>query len=130
MLAFLLGAGTGFVLTFAHRQFPVEVLGFTLPLGLLGALTIVAALVTGFRLAFGDRWVALAAGAGVVLGAAVLSLPGAGGSLVVLGDAQGITWTFGPALLTLLVVAWPASRNRSRRPPRQPRGAPVRRMGR
>ncbi len=43
-LAVLLGAAVGFVLTFAHRQFPVVLLGVPVPLGLLGALAAVAAL--------------------------------------------------------------------------------------
>jgi hypothetical protein len=114
-LALVLGAAVGFVLTFAHRQFPVEVLGIRVPLGLVAALAIVAALLVGFRLAFGDRWIAVAAGAGVVLASAVLALPGAGGSLLVLGDAAGYLWAFGPALLALLVIVWPGRDTRRTR---------------
>lgn len=127
MLAFVLGAAVGFVLTFAHRQFPVDLLGIPVPLGLLGALAVVAALLVGFRLAFGDRWVALAAGGGVVLAAALLALPGAGGSLVVLADTVGYVWAFGPAVIALVVVGWPGSDSRVR-DGSQPEPATVRRM--
>lgn len=95
------------MLTFVHRQFPVPVLGADLPLGLVGGLAIVTALLVGFRLVFDDRWAAFGAALGVVGAATLLALPGAGGSLLVLGDPVGYAWAFGPVVIALVVLAWP-----------------------
>ena len=51
VLSFAAGAAMGFVLTFTHRQYLVEVGPATIPLGLIGGLGIVAALLAGMRLA-------------------------------------------------------------------------------
>jgi hypothetical protein len=109
VLAFVTGAGTGFVLTFAHRQYVVEAAGLTVPLGLIGALAIVAALIAGMRLAFGERAAPIAGAAGVILGSAVLVLPGNSGSLFMPQDPVGYIWAVGPALLAIVIIGWPAS---------------------
>ena len=95
VLAFATGAGIGFVLTFTHRQYLLEVAGLTLPLGLIGGLAIIAALLTGMRLAFAERSAPIAAAAGVILGSAVLVLPGNSGSLFVPDDPVGYVWAVG-----------------------------------
>ena len=38
---------------------------------------------------------------------ALLTLPGPGGSVLVAGDVTGTVWAVGPALIAVLVVAWP-----------------------
>lgn len=114
VLAFATGAAIGFVLTFTHRQYVVETLGVPVPLGLLGGLAIVAALLAGMRLAFAERAAPLAAGAGVVLASAVLALPAYSGSVLVVDDPIGAAWALGPAIIALVVVAWPARRPRVR----------------
>ena len=38
---------------------------------------------------------------------ALLTLPGPGGSVLVTGDLVGTIWAVGPALIAVLVVAWP-----------------------
>jgi hypothetical protein len=38
---------------------------------------------------------------------ALLTLPGPGGSVLVVGDLIGTVWSVGPALISVLVVAWP-----------------------
>jgi hypothetical protein len=110
VLAFATGAGTGFVLTFTHRQYVVELAGIAVPLGLIGGLAIVAALLTGMRLAFAERSAPIAAAAGVILGSAILVLPGNSGSLFVPDDPAGYVWAVGPTALALVIIGWPSAR--------------------
>jgi hypothetical protein len=107
VLAFVTGAGMGFVLTFTHRQYVVDVVGVPVPLGLIGGLAIVAALLAGMRLAFAERVSPIAAAAGVVLGSAILMLPGNNGSLFVPDDPAGYVWAVGPTALALVILGWP-----------------------
>lgn len=110
LLAFGTGAGVGAVLTFTHRQFVVSPFGIPVPLGLLGALAIVAALLVGIRLAFADRAAVLVAGAGVIGAATFLAFPIGAGSVLLLDDAIGYAWAVGPAVVTLATVLWPERR--------------------
>lgn len=109
-MAFATGAAMGFVLTFTHRQYLVELGPVTLPLGLAGGLAIVVALLVGMRLAFGERVTAIAAAAGVILGAAVLVLPGNSGSLYLEDDPLGYIWVLAPTILTIVIIGWPERR--------------------
>ena len=113
VLAFVTGAATGFVLTFVHRHYVVDLAGLAVPLGLIGALAIVAALLTGMRLAFGERAAPIAAAAGVILGAAVLVLPGNSGSLFMPQDPVGYIWAVGPAVLAIVIIGWPKPKPRA-----------------
>lgn len=117
ILAAGVGAATGSVLTFTHRQYVATLGGIGIPFGLIGALAIVAALVVGTRLAFGDRVPALAAGAGIVIASALFALPSPSGSGLVLDDGLGYAWALGPAAIVVIAVVWPgASRTTRRRP--------------
>lgn len=97
-----IGLASGIVLTFTHRQFA--------PWGLVLGLVLVIALLAGFRLAFGGRMHAAAAAIGVVVAAAILALPGAGGSVLVVDDPLGYVWALGPAVVAAVVLAWPRAR--------------------
>jgi len=110
ILAFATGAGMGFVLTFTHRQYVIEAGDLRVPLGLIGGLAIVAALLTGIRLAFGDRLAALLAAAAFVLASVALILPARGGSALVLEDPISYTWAIGPTVIAAVVIGWPARR--------------------
>jgi len=110
ILSFVTGAGIGFVLTFTHRQYVVELGDLSLPLGLIGGLAIVAALLGGMRLAFGDRLAALVAAAGVVVASVVLIVPTRGGSALVLEDPISYAWAIGPTVIAAVVIGWPARR--------------------
>ena len=110
VLSFVTGAGIGFVLTFTHRQYVVELGELSLPLGLIGGLVIVAALLGGMRLAFGDRLAALAAAAGVVLASVALIVPTRGGSALVLEDPISYAWALGPTVIAAVIIGWPARR--------------------
>lgn len=108
VLAFATGVGTGFVLTFMHRQYVVELGVVPVPFGLIGGLAVVAALIAGMRLAFGERTAPIAAAAGVILGAAVLTIPGNSGSLFAPDDPLGYVWAVGPTVLAIVIIAWPS----------------------
>jgi hypothetical protein len=116
VLAFATGAGMGFVLTFTHRQYIVDLAGVRVPLGLIGGLAIVAALLAGMRLAFAERIAPIAAAAGVILGSAILVLPGNSGSLFVPDDPVGYVWAVGPTALALIIIGWPQPRAARRKP--------------
>jgi len=96
----LIGIVVGVITTFTHAQLA--------PWGLVAGLTIVAALVGGFRLVFGSRIVSAAAAIGVVGASAALALPGAGGAALALDGAPGYLWAFGPAVLSVIVLLIPA----------------------
>jgi hypothetical protein len=113
-LAFVTGAGMGFVLTFTHRQYVVDLGDLLVPVGLLGGLAIVAALLAGIRLAFGDRLAALLAAAGFVLASVALVVPARGGSALVLEDSISYAWAIGPTVIAAVVIGWPDRRRRVR----------------
>ena len=104
LLAFAVGAMVGVVTTFTHRQLP--------PWGLVAGLLIIAALLVGARLAFEGRLVAGAAAVGVVGAVLVLSLQSTGETVLVADDPLGTAWAVGPALIAVVVVAWPDARPR------------------
>lgn len=125
VMAAITGAAVGFVLTFTHRQYVVELGGIPIPLGLIAGLAIVAALLAGMRLAFGERIAPIAAGAGVILASAVLAFPGASGSVLVFDDPVGYAWAVGPTVVALVVIGWPAPRRRPRVVVPEPRASRV-----
>jgi hypothetical protein len=106
VVAFAVGAVYGAVATVGHRQ-ELRIGDVSLPWGLVAALVGVAALLVGIRLVAGGRSAAAAAAAGIVGMVALLTLPGPGGSVIVVGDVVGTIWSVGPALISVLVVAWP-----------------------
>lgn len=107
LLALLLGAVYGAVATVGHRQ-SFTIGDVTVPWGLVAALVGVAALLLGIRLVAGGRWAAAAAAVGVVGVVALLSIPGPGGSVLIPAGLVGTIWSVGPALIAVLVVAWPS----------------------
>jgi len=106
VFAVLISVVVGVITTFTHGLVP--------PWGLIAGLAIVAALVGGFRLVFGSRIVAAAAALGVIGASAALALPGAGGTALTLNGVPGYLWAFGPALLSVIVLAVPARGRRAR----------------
>lgn len=102
LFAFAIGVAVGFVATFTHAQYA--------PWGLVAGLAVIAALIVGFRLVFGSRIIAGAAALGVVAASFVLMLPGAGGSVFVTDSPIGYVWAIAPALIGVVVAAWPHRR--------------------
>lgn len=115
LLAAALGALVGATLTVVHQQ-TVTVSGVWLPWGILVGVVIVAAFLTGLRLVFDDR-VALACAAAGVLGSELfLALQPFGGLPIVPANALGLVWGVAPALIALVVLAWPRSATRRAAP--------------
>ncbi|MRX45421.1 hypothetical protein [Agromyces kandeliae] len=113
-IAFAVGVVYGTVATIGHRH-AWEIGGVSIPWGLVAGLVGVAALLVGTRLVAGGRAAATAAAAGVVGIVAVLSLPGPGGSVLVADGVVGAIWAIGPAIISVLVVAWPSLPSREAR---------------
>lgn len=113
LFAFVIGVAAGFITTFTHRGIP--------PWGLIAGLVIITAAVLGFRLVFASRVIGAAAALGAIGATALLMLPGAGGTVFVLGDPIGYAWAIGPTVLAVAALAWPnpvARRTRSATRPR------------
>lgn len=105
-LGILIGVIYGSVATIGHRN-ELSIGAVVVPWGLVAALVGVLALLLGIRLAAGGRLAAVGAAIGIVGTVALLTLPGPGGSVLVTGDLRGTVWAVAPALLAVLVVAWP-----------------------
>ncbi|PZF57981.1 hypothetical protein DEI92_11990 [Curtobacterium sp. MCBD17_034] len=104
------GAVVGGLGTITHQQ----TLG-SLPVGMVITTLLVACLLLGVRLVFRSRWMVTAAALGVLLVTQVLVAVGGTSSPLVLANTAGYVWTFGPAVIAMLVLAWPSL---------PPRGAP------
>ena len=112
------GVVVGTIGTFKHQVGISAATGTGVPVGLVLSLLMVATFLVALRVAFPSRWYVVAASVGVVTAGAVLLLPGSsGGSTVVLLNVAGIVWTFSPALLAAVVIAWPRSGRRRRGTP-------------
>ncbi|MBM7505322.1 hypothetical protein ACFPER_17690 [Agromyces aurantiacus] len=106
-IAFAIGLVYGTLGTVGHRH-AWQVGDVTIPWGLVLGLVGVAALLVGIRLVAGGRAACAAAAIGIVAAVALFSLPGPGGSVLVAGGVVGTVWAVGPALIAVLVVAWPS----------------------
>jgi len=113
-IAFAVGVVYGTVATIGHRHAWV-IGGIPIPWGLVAGLVGVAALLVGIRLVAGGRAASAAAAVGVVASVAVLALPGPGGSVLVADGVVGMVWAIGPAIISVLVVAWPSLPSRDAR---------------
>lgn len=107
VVAALVGAGSGAVLTVVHREFA--------PWGLLAGLAVVAALIAGYRLAFRGRRQAFVAALGVAVATLALSAEGPGGSVLIRADLLGYAWSFGMPIVAAIALTLPWRRRRSAR---------------
>jgi N-acetyl-1-D-myo-inositol-2-amino-2-deoxy-alpha-D-glucopyranoside deacetylase len=106
VLAFVLGAATGLVLTIAH-QAVIVVAGVPVPWGLIAGLVLATALLAGLRVVYGTRIIAGAATIGLLGAVAWLSLSTPTGSVLVPDNLAGQVWTIGVVLVAAIVLAWP-----------------------
>lgn len=106
VLALVLGAAVGLVLTIAH-QAAATVGGVPIPWGLVVAFVLTAAFLTGLRLVYRTRVVVGAATAGLLGMVALLSLATPTGSVLVPDNLVAQVWTIGVVLIAAVVVAWP-----------------------
>jgi N-acetyl-1-D-myo-inositol-2-amino-2-deoxy-alpha-D-glucopyranoside deacetylase len=100
--ALVAGAAAGVLGSFVH---PATAWG--VPVGLLCALALSAAVLVAAGLAVGSRSGAAATAAGWLLPVLLFSSPRPEGDLVVPGDALGYAWLFGGIVVAGLAVAWP-----------------------
>jgi N-acetyl-1-D-myo-inositol-2-amino-2-deoxy-alpha-D-glucopyranoside deacetylase len=106
VLALLVGVAAGGICTVNH-QLVLSLGAARLPIGVVVSLAIVAALLIGTRIVFESRIPASLAALGVLGSLAVLTLGGAGGSVLVPANGAGYTWTYGAAIVVAVVLAWP-----------------------
>ena len=105
-LVLLLGSLLGVIGTFAHQAMP--------PLGVVLALGTVGVFLAGLRAWASVRSPVAAGALGIAVMSALLALPWAGGNVLVPANLPGYAWTFGVALIALVVLAWPDTRGLSR----------------
>lgn len=113
LVALVIGALVGVMGTVAHRQWQLLLdarSGEVAPFGLAIALLLVLAAVTGLRLVFGSRIVALGALIGALGATTLFAQPSSGGSVLVQGDWLGYCWLGGQLLLGIVPVLWPSGR--------------------
>ncbi len=100
----LLAGGLG---TVTHQQTIAIGAWVTAPIGLVLTTLVVLGLVVGVRLLYRSRVLVAAVGLGVLVATQVLVAVGGKSSPLVLGNAAGYVWTFGPAVIAMLTLAWP-----------------------
>jgi N-acetyl-1-D-myo-inositol-2-amino-2-deoxy-alpha-D-glucopyranoside deacetylase len=109
VLGGVIGIALGALLT-VYNQFTLNVAGQPIWLGAIAGIVVGAAVLIGFRLAFATRVVPAFAALGMIAIVAVLSFPSAGGSQLVNQNGPGILWEISPAVLAIVVLAWPQAR--------------------
>ncbi|OIH96808.1 MULTISPECIES: PIG-L family deacetylase [unclassified Curtobacterium] len=102
VVAFVLGAVTGGLGTVTHQQ----TVG-SFPIGMVLTTLIVVGLTVGVRLVHRSRAMVAAIGIGVIVATQVMVSVGGQSSPLVLANAAGYVWTFAPAVIAALVLAWP-----------------------
>ncbi len=109
VLLFVVGLIVGTIGT-AAQQSAATILGITVPWGVIVSLLAVACLLAGLRLVNDSRWYAFATALGIVIPVAVLATPSPGGSVLIPANATGYVWIFGPVIIAVIALAWPAAR--------------------
>ncbi|SOC88504.1 GlcNAc-PI de-N-acetylase [Curtobacterium sp. 314Chir4.1] len=102
VVALVLGLVAGGLGTVTHQQ----TLG-AFPIGMVLTSLIVIGLTVGIRLVYRSRAMVAAVGLGIILATQVLVSVGGQSSPLVLANTAGYVWTFGPAVVAALVLAWP-----------------------
>jgi N-acetyl-1-D-myo-inositol-2-amino-2-deoxy-alpha-D-glucopyranoside deacetylase len=106
VLGGVIGVALGALLT-VYNEFTARVAGQDIWVGAIAAVLIVAAVLIGFRLAFGTRIVPAFAAVGLVVIVGLFSLPSGGGSQLIQQTGPGLLWEFAPIVLGVVVIAWP-----------------------
>ena len=117
MLASVVAVGAGAVIgalaTVSH-QATVDLAGVSVPIGLIGGLFVVVAVLVGLRLIFRTRILSALTATGLLGMIGLLSLESPGGSVLVPASTLAYYWLYGPALIAFLVLAWPQIARRGR----------------
>ena len=100
------GAYVGMIATLGH-QASLVLLGVPIWFGIVAALALSAVVLIALRVYFNSRLLPACAAVGMLLATGVLSFLSPGGSVVVPSNPPGWVWTFGVAIIALLVLGWP-----------------------
>ncbi|QZQ56432.1 PIG-L family deacetylase [Curtobacterium sp. TC1] len=103
-VALVLGLVTGGLGTVTHQQ---TIGAAAFPIGMVITTLLVVGLTVGIRLLYRSRAMVAAIGIGILVATQVLVSVGGQGSPLVLANAAGYVWTFAPAVIAALVLAWP-----------------------
>jgi N-acetyl-1-D-myo-inositol-2-amino-2-deoxy-alpha-D-glucopyranoside deacetylase len=114
-VATVLGVFAGVTLTAAH-QATIAVGPVTVPWGIIAAIIVTAAVLSGLRIVFESRIVAGCAAIGLLGASALLAIQTSGGSVLVPANPAGYTWTYAPVVIAAIVLAWPRLTRRVARP--------------
>jgi len=106
LIALALGVFAGIIFTASH-QASIEIAGVPVPWGIIAAIVLTSALLTGLRLVFGTRIVPGFTAAGLLLTAGILALPSPGGSILVPDSIAGYVWSLSPAIIAAIVLGVP-----------------------
>ena len=104
VLAF--GAIVGALMTAVHQS-SATLAGVAVPWGLILGVLAMVAYIVGLRVLTGSRILAILATVGIMGATAYLASPTVGGSIIVPANIAGVIWTFLPAVVIAIVVAWP-----------------------
>jgi N-acetyl-1-D-myo-inositol-2-amino-2-deoxy-alpha-D-glucopyranoside deacetylase len=107
VVAAVVGLLVGGLGTVTHQQTVAVGSWSTAPIGMVLTMLIVIGVVVGVRLLYRSRLLVAAVGVGVILATQVLVAVAGSDSPLVLANAAGYVWTFGPAVVAMLVLAWP-----------------------
>lgn len=102
VVSLVLGLIAGGLGTVTHQQ----TLG-AVPVGMVLTTLIVLGLTVGIRLLYRSRAMVAAVGIGIIVATQVLVSVGGQSSPLVLANPAGYVWTFAPAVIAALVLAWP-----------------------
>ena len=116
LLVLAFGAIIGALMTAVHQS-NVPVGDLAVPWGLGLALFASTGFVVGLRVLTGSRVIPIVATVGIMGATAYLASPTVGGSVIVPANIVGVIWTFAPAVVLLVVVAWPNLHRAKRTPP-------------
>jgi len=106
LLVLVAGGVIGALMTAVHQS-TAAVAGVPVAWGLVLALLASTAFVVGLRVLTSSRVIPILATVGIMGATAYLAAPTVGGSVIVPANIVGVIWTFAPAAVILVVVAWP-----------------------
>jgi len=112
LLVLAFGAIIGALMTAVHQS-NATIATIPVPWGLVLGLLAATGFVVGLRVLTGSRILAILATVGIMGATAYLAAPTVGGSVIVPANIAGVIWTFAPAVVILITVAWP-NLNRAR----------------
>ena len=111
LVALVGGFAVGTVGTFKYR-FGLAGGAPLVPIGLAVALPAIALVLIALRVLLETRAYAIAAGVGVLVAVGLYTLPGPGGSVVVVDDGYGLAWLIGAVVVVAVVLGTPRIRRR------------------